>query len=64
MSRPFGSALLPHARYANRARIGAEPPRQGTSTSIVDAPRFQCHRLDSNGYRGRETMALKAMLRQ
>ncbi len=51
-----------HARYANSARIGA-PPRQGTSTSIIDAPHFQCHRLDSNGYRGCETMALKAMLR-
>ncbi|MGU8080209.1 hypothetical protein [Burkholderia pyrrocinia] len=62
MSRQFGCVLLPHTRDANRTRIGAEHLRQGTSTSIVHAPRFQCHRLDNYGYRGRETMALKAML--
>ncbi|GAU06779.1 hypothetical protein BSLA_03r0854 [Burkholderia stabilis] len=49
-------------RYANRARIGAEHPRQRTSTSIVHAPRFQCHRLDSNEYQGSDPVALKAML--
>ncbi|WP_065504227.1 MULTISPECIES: hypothetical protein [Burkholderia cepacia complex] len=62
MSRQFGCALLPHVRYANRARIGAEHPRQRTSTSIVHAPRFQCHRLDSNEYQGSDPVALKAML--